>query len=92
MLDKNDPAKVLYRTDAPIIEPDEPYENEGFKRGVVYPCGAVIMNENLNVYYGGADTVVCAATTPLNEFLDEMKNHQEAKLAKVVVNPQLNLN
>jgi predicted GH43/DUF377 family glycosyl hydrolase len=91
MLDKNNPEKVLYRTNAPIIEPDEPYENEGFKSGVVYPCGAVIMNGNLNVYYGGADTVVCAATTNLDEFLDEMKNHQEPKLTKVA-NPKLNLN
>jgi predicted GH43/DUF377 family glycosyl hydrolase len=49
------------------------------------------MNGNLNVYYGGADTVVCAATTPLNEFLDEMKHHQEAKLTKVD-SPKLNLN
>jgi predicted GH43/DUF377 family glycosyl hydrolase len=87
MLDKNNPEKVLYRTNAPIIEPDEDYENDGFKRGVVYPCGAVIMNGNLNVYYGGADTVVCAATTNLDEFLDEMKNHQEPKLTKIA-NPQ----
>jgi beta-1,2-mannobiose phosphorylase / 1,2-beta-oligomannan phosphorylase len=91
MLDKNDLSKVLYRTNAPIIEPEEDYENEGFKSGVVYPCGAVIMNGNLNVYYGGADTVVCAATTNLNEFLDEMKNHQEPRLTKIA-NPQFSAN
>ncbi len=91
MLDKNNPAKVLYRTHTPIIEPDEAYENEGFKRGVVYPCGAVIMNNQLNVYYGGADTVLCAATTPLDEFLGAMKRHQEPKLTKVA-SPQFNLN
>ena len=83
MLDKNNPAKVLYRTHVPIIEPDEPYENEGFKSGVVYPCGSVIMNDNLNIYYGGADTVVCAATCDLNTFLDKMKRNQEPKLRKI---------
>jgi beta-1,2-mannobiose phosphorylase / 1,2-beta-oligomannan phosphorylase len=88
MLDKNNPEKVLYRTNVPIIEPDESYENEGFKSGVVYPCGAVIMNGNLNVYYGGADTVVCAATAPLDEFLEEMKNHKDVKLTKIS-NPSL---
>jgi predicted GH43/DUF377 family glycosyl hydrolase len=41
------------------------------------------MNGNLNVYYGGADTVVCAATTNLDAFLDEMKTHQEPRLTKV---------
>ena len=49
------------------------------------------MNGNLNVYYGGADTVVCAATTNLDEFLDEMKNHQEPRLTKVA-SPQLIVN
>jgi beta-1,2-mannobiose phosphorylase / 1,2-beta-oligomannan phosphorylase len=83
MLDKNNPAKVLYRTHAPIIEPNESYENQGFKSGVVYPCGSVIMNDKLNIYYGGADTVVCAATCDLNTFLDEMKYNQEPKLRKI---------
>jgi beta-1,2-mannobiose phosphorylase / 1,2-beta-oligomannan phosphorylase len=83
MLDRNNPAKVLYRTHAPIIEPDEAYENEGFKSGVVYPCGSVIMNNKLNIYYGGADTVVCAATCDLDTFLYEMKYNQEPKLRKI---------
>jgi beta-1,2-mannobiose phosphorylase / 1,2-beta-oligomannan phosphorylase len=83
MLDKNNPSKVLYRTHVPIISPDEPYENEGFKSGVVYPCGAVIMNDKLNIYYGGADTVVCAASTNLDSFLDKMKHHKEPKFTKL---------
>jgi predicted GH43/DUF377 family glycosyl hydrolase len=83
MLDIDNPAKVLYRTHGPIIEPNESYENEGFKSGVVYPCGAVIVNGKLHIYYGGADTVVCAATADLNTFLDEMKYNQEPKLTKI---------
>jgi beta-1,2-mannobiose phosphorylase / 1,2-beta-oligomannan phosphorylase len=83
MLDRDNPAKVLYRTHAPIIEPNEAYENEGFKAGVVYPCGSVIMNDKLNIYYGGADTVVCAATCDLNMFLHEMKHNQEPKLRRI---------
>lgn len=83
MLDKNNPSKVLYRTHTPIIEPNEEYENAGFKAGVVYPCGAVIMGNKLNIYYGGADSVVCGASAPLDTFLDEMKHHQEPKLKKV---------
>jgi beta-1,2-mannobiose phosphorylase / 1,2-beta-oligomannan phosphorylase len=83
MLDKNNPSRVLYRTHIPVIEPDESYENNGFKAGVVYPCGSVIMNDNLNIYYGGADTVVCAATCNLDTFLDEMKRNQEPKVKKI---------
>jgi predicted GH43/DUF377 family glycosyl hydrolase len=83
MLDRDNPQKVLYRTHTPIIEPNERYENDGFKSGVVYPCGAVIKDGNLHVYYGGADTVVCAASADLNTFLKEMKKNKELKLTKV---------
>lgn len=83
MLDINNPSKVLYRTHTPIIAPDEEYENNGFKAGVVYPCGSVIMNNNLNIYYGGADSVVCAASADLDKFLFEMKRNQAPKLTKV---------
>ena len=83
VLDHNNPSKVLYRANAPIVEPREHYENSGFKAGVVYPCGAVVMDNKLHVYYGGADTVVCAASTDLDRFLWEMKNHREPKLRRV---------
>jgi beta-1,2-mannobiose phosphorylase / 1,2-beta-oligomannan phosphorylase len=83
LLDKNDPTKVLYRANSPIVEPNESYENEGFKAGVVYPCGAVAMNNNLHVYYGGADSVVCAATAPMDTFLESLKYNQEPKLHRV---------
>lgn len=89
LLDKDNPSKVLYRANAPLVEPIEHYENGGFKAGVVYPCGAVTIDNNLHVYYGGADTVVCAASTELDRFLWEMKRNQEPKLRRVAT-PILN--
>ena len=82
MLDYDNPSRVLYRTHEPIIEPDQDYENNGFKSGVVYPCGAVMMNDRLNIYYGGSDSVVCSASADVNQFLNKMKNKQEPKLEK----------
>jgi predicted GH43/DUF377 family glycosyl hydrolase len=83
LLDLNDPTKVLYRSNKPILEPTEDYENIG-KPGVVYPCGAVVVNNQLFVYYGGADRVVCVATKNLDEFLDQLK-HSEPKLEPVMI-------
>ncbi len=83
MLDLDNPSKVLYRTHMPIIEPEEHYENNGFKAGVVYPCGGVIMNNKLNIYYGGSDSYLCAASADLDTFLDEMKHNQEPKIRKI---------
>ncbi len=80
LLDLEDPTKVLYRTDHPIVEPVEHYENIGFKPGIVYPCGAVVIQDQLLVYYGGADSHVCVATADLNEFLEELTTHKTPQL------------
>lgn len=85
LLDLNDPTKVLHRTDAPILEPTTRYENEGFKPGIAYPCGAVIIKNTLFVYYGGADSVVCVATANLNHFLSELKYSEMAKLDPAII-------
>jgi ssDNA-binding Zn-finger/Zn-ribbon topoisomerase 1 len=56
---------------------------------VVYPCGAVIINDRLFVYYGGADMVVCVATATLNHFLEELvTNHKEAKPVSIQIVPR----
>lgn len=83
LLDLNDPTKVLYRSVAPVLSPDEHYENHG-KPGIVYACGAVIQDGNLFVYYGGADKVVCVAITPLNAFLTALIHGDRPSLASMV--------
>lgn len=74
LLDLRDPSIVLYRPKSPILEPKEWYENSGFKPGVAYPCGAVVIHDELFVYYGGADQVVCVASANLDEFLKRIKD------------------
>ncbi len=72
LLDLYDPCRILGRLSHPLLEPDERYENEGLKSGVIYACGAVVSGGLLHVYYGGADTVVCAGTVPLDSLLAEL--------------------
>ncbi len=69
ILDSKDPTKILHRSAHPILSPEMYYENEG-KPGIVYASGAVIKGDDLRVYYGGGDRVVCLASTPLQEFLN----------------------
>ncbi len=83
LLDINYPTKVKYRSLHPILTPTEWYENEGFKAGIAYPCGAVVINGELMVYYGGADTVVCVASKNLNEFLKELKESSPITMESV---------
>ncbi len=84
ILDSEDPTKVLYKSPEPILEPDEDYENNGCKWGVIYTCGAVVKNDRLFVYYGGADMVVGVATILLTELLEDLKKHKVVKFKKYV--------
>ena len=52
----------------------------GFKPGVVYALGAVIKNKDLILYYGGADSYVCAAHADLNKFLKELMSEDKKTL------------
>lgn len=85
LLDLKDPTKVLYRSSKPILEANEIYEMNGFKPGIAYPCGAVVIKDKLLVYYGGADSVVCVATASLETFLDNLKLNKPAYLRNVQV-------
>lgn len=74
ILDEHEPTKVLFRASLPLLAPDAPYENEGFKQGVIYCCGAVIQEDILYLYYGGADTVICLAYAKVADVLAKIKN------------------
>ena len=87
LLDIKEPTRVLARTKKPILEPLEVYENEGLKAGVVYPCGAVVLNDRLFVYYGGADMVTCVATANINELLTNLSYERETEQVSYPVHP-----
>jgi len=73
LLDLDDPLKVLARTEEPILKPEMEFEKYGAVPNVVFPCGAVVRDGKLWVYYGGADKTSCVANAPFDEFLDALK-------------------
>lgn len=87
--DLKDPTKIIHRSKYPILAPNEIYENEGFKAGVIYASGAIIRDGNIIVYYGGADSYVCAAYTNLNEFLNKLMHDEKITLKNKYI-PKLN--
>ena len=70
LLDYDDPFKVIARTEEPVFEPETDYELYGEVPNVVFPCGSVIMNDIVYIYYGGADQVVGVAAMPLNSLFE----------------------
>lgn len=69
LLDKNNPEEILYRSEEPILTPVEDYERFGKVPNVVFSCGNVLMDNQVLVYYGGADNVLCVVTYDLCELL-----------------------
>ena len=72
LLKLDDPSVVLSRSDLPILEPNEVYEKKGQVANVVFPCGNVVIGDELFVYYGAADSYVAVATIKLKELLDSL--------------------
>jgi len=72
LLDLDEPYKVIKRGDSPILSPREEYERIGDIPNVCFACGAVLGDEgDMKIYYGGADTCICIATTTLEELMHE---------------------
>ncbi len=73
LLDKNDPTKILAKTEAPMLKPERKYEREGDVDNVAFPCGALIDKGRLYVYYGGADTVCAVASESMAVIMKALK-------------------
>lgn len=73
LIDKNNPEKILYRSEGWILEPKEKYEKEGMIPNVVFTCGVVVIEGTIFVYYGGADTVVGVATCKVTDILKAIR-------------------
>ena len=69
--DLQDPAKIIGVGDDWILQPEEPYELTGYVHNVVFTCGAVPEEDGtLKIYWGGADTVICAGTAKIDDLID----------------------
>ena len=71
LLDKDDPSKVLGRTQEPILAAAD-QDREGYVPNVVYTCGALKHGDKLFVPYGVADSSVAFAFIPISSLLAAM--------------------
>jgi predicted GH43/DUF377 family glycosyl hydrolase len=70
LLDLEDPSKVIARPKEFIMEPEEPWEQEGDVPNVVFTAANPVVDGTVYVYYGGADRVIGLATCSLKELLE----------------------
>ncbi len=74
LLDLKKPWIILGRSKEPIISPDLDYERIGDVGNVVFSNGWTIEPDGkVNIYYSGADTNICLATTTVDYLLSVCK-------------------
>lgn len=78
LLDLDDPSKVIRRCDEWVFGPAQIYERIGDVPDVTFPCGVVIKNDELIMYYGAADTTLAVATASLSQVLDFVLNSKQS--------------
>lgn len=73
LLDLEHPQKELARLNYPLFEPEFIWERKGEVDNVCFPCGTVLFDDELTIYYGAADEQIAHASLSLSELLAELK-------------------
>jgi beta-1,2-mannobiose phosphorylase / 1,2-beta-oligomannan phosphorylase len=72
LLDLAQPWKVLARSEEPIMEPTAEYERTGFFGNVIFTNGHLVDGDELTIYYGASDSVICGARFSTAEILHSL--------------------
>ena len=73
LLNLKEPWKVLARSPAPIMEPLAEYEQKGFFGNVVFTNGHLVDGDEITLYYGASDSVICGAKFSLEAILKSLE-------------------
>lgn len=72
LLDKNEPYKIIARSEKPIIEPQTDYELDGYFGNVIFTCGVLHEEDRVKLYYGAADKCIAFAEIKLADILNDI--------------------
>lgn len=69
--DLKDPSRIIGVGDEWILQPEDTWEVTGYVHNVVFTCGAIPEDDGtVKIYWGGADTVMCAGTARIDDLVD----------------------
>ncbi len=86
LLDLKDPSIVIGRSEHPIMEPIEAYEQTGFFGNVIFTNGHLIDNDTIRMYYGASDEVICGATLSVQAILKTISIGNQLEDASEILN------
>jgi len=73
LLDRDNPYRVIARSEDPIMEPLADYEKTGFFGNVIFTNGHLVDDDELTLYYGASDEVICMAKLSIQNILHSLK-------------------
>ena len=71
LLDKDDPSKVIARSNIPLLR-SGPEQRDGYVPNVVYSCGSLIQDRRILVPYGVADNFATIVTGDVDALLSHL--------------------
>ena len=69
LLDLKDPRRIIGLSPQPVMRPEADFERSGFLPDIVFPTALVRRRDDLDVYFGAADTATGVARYSLDELL-----------------------
>ncbi|UCH09835.1 MAG: glycoside hydrolase family 130 protein [Fidelibacterota bacterium] len=75
VLERGNPAKVLGRTDEPILSPREYYERVGDLPNLVFSCGAILESDGeIKLYYGASNSCIAVGSVKVDKIVKACMN------------------
>jgi predicted GH43/DUF377 family glycosyl hydrolase len=70
ILGRDDPSRVIARSNIPILSPREKYERIGDVGNFIFSCGTLLEGDKeLKIYYGASDSCICLGTCTLEDVI-----------------------
>ena len=88
LLDLKNPLQIIGSTKAALLTPEEYYERIGLVFNIVFPSGAMLEGNFINLYYGAADTTCCLAFIDFPTLIEKLlKSGESIKFERTKENP-----
>lgn len=82
MLDRDDPRRILWRSERPVLRPSMVRGRYGHVPRVVFPTGVDVRDQTMDIYCGAADTRIGAVTVRLGAHILEHPSAPEEFAAR----------
>jgi len=78
ILNRDDPARLIARSNIPILSPRENYERIGDVGNMVFSCGALLDPQgDMRIYYGASNSCICLGTGTLDDITRICRESEE---------------